>query len=321
MSKKSEVIKNGSGIAFVLDNQDYPPGAFKELNSEKYPSSFWVNYDKSDLISPEDMGSIDQTAIVEAIKRNLVDRSNSLDSKERMNRFVFESVLEMIEKYNGTYNKEDNSITMEEEDFDRLMDRTDNRIFGLDFLDVKFILIKDDGKKEAIYPQYDSITALNSPVSLGLGEIIEGSKSNEKPYGETLFFGTIDKYVSEINKSITEDEVKLLDQSFISIGDYLAGRQKAKFYMRIESDIDSGNVPFEIDVSKSKASGKIAIDLNIMFRKLDYFNMQDRVEAIHIWADEDQEFAGEVDSSTLKEYIESHGYKANILELNSKEDK
>ena len=321
MSKKSEVIKNGSGIAFVLDNQDYPPGAFKELNSEKYPSSFWVNYDKSDLISPEDMGSIDQTAIVEAIKRNLVDRSNSLDSKERMNRFVFESVLEMIEKYNGTYNKEDNSITMEEEDFDRLMDRTDNRIFGLDFLDVKFILIKDDGKKEAIYPQYDSITALNSPVSLGLGEIIEGSKSNEKPYGETLFFGTIDKYVSEINKSITEDEVKLLDQSFISIGNYLAGRQKAKFYMRIESDIDSGNVPFEIDVSKSKASGKIAIDLNIMFRKLDYFNMQDRVEAIHIWADEDQEFAGEVDSSTLKEYIESHGYKANILELNSKEDK
>jgi hypothetical protein len=321
MSKNSEVIQNGSGIAFVLDNQDYPPGAFKELNSKKYPSSFSVNYDKSDLISPEDMGSIDQTAIVEAIKRNLVDRSNSLDDKEKVNRFVFESVLEMIENYNGTYNAEDNSITMEEEDFDRLMDRTDNRIFGLDFLDVKFILIKDDGKKEAIYPQYDSITALNSPVSLGLGEIIEGSKSNEKPYGETLFFGTIDKYVSEINKSITEDEVKLLDQSFISIGDYLAGRQKAKFYMRIESDIDSGNVPFEIDVSKSKASGKIAIDLNIMFRKLDYFNMQDRVEAIHIWADEDQEFAGEVDSSTLKEYIESHGYKANILELNSKEDK
>ena len=321
MSKNNEVIKNGSGIAFVLDNQDYPPGAFKELNSKKYPSSFSINYDELDLISPEDMGYIDQTETIEAVKRNLIDRSNSLNEDKRMNRFIFESVLETIKKYNGIYDEEVNSITIEQKDFDSLMERTDNRIFGLDFLDVKFILIKDDGKKEAIYPQYDSITALNSPVSLGLGEIIEGSKSNEKPYGETLFFGTIDKYVSEINKSITEDEVKLLDQSFISIGDYLAGRQKAKFYMRIESDIDSGNVPFEIDVSKSKASGEIAIDLNIMFRKLDYFNMQDRVEAIHIWADEDQEFVGEVDSSTLKEYIESHGYKANILEVNSKEDK
>jgi len=321
MSKKSEVIKNGSGIAFVLDNQDYPPGAFKELKSKKYPSSFSINYDKSDLISPEDMGCIDQTAIVEAIKRNLVDRSNSLESKERMNRFVFESVLEMIEKYNGTYNAEDNSITMEEEDFDRLMDRTDNRIFGLDYLDIKFILVKENGEKKGIYPQYESMNALRSPVNLSLGSIIKDSKTSKKPYGETFFTGTVNKTISEINKSITEDEVKLLDQSFISIGDYLAGRQKAKFYMRIESDIDSGNVPFEIDVSKSKASGKIAIDLNIMFRKLDYFNMQDRVEAIHIWADEDQEFAGEVDSSTLKEYIESHGYKANILELNSKEDK
>jgi len=321
MSKENEFIKNGSGIAFVLDNQDYPPGAFKKLNSKKYPSSFWVNYDKSDLIKPEDMECISQIAIIEAIKRNLIDRGNFLESKEKVNRFVAEAVIEMIEKYNGTYDAENNSFTMEEKDFDRLMDRTDNRIFGLDLFNSKFILIKENGEKTAIYPQYDSINALKSPVSLSIGSIIKDSKTNKRPYGETFFTGTINKTVSEINKSITEDEVKLLDQSFISIGDYLAGKQKAKFYMRIESDIDSGNVPFEIDIYKSKISGEIAIDLNIMFKKLDYFNMKDRVEAIHIWADEDQEFVGEVDSSTLKEYVESKGYKVNILEVNSKEEK
>ena len=106
MSRNNEIIKNGSGIAFVLDNQDYPPGAFKELNSEKYPSSFSVNYDKSDLISPEDMGYIDQTETIEAVKRNLIDRSNSLNEDKRMNRFIFESVLETIKKYNGIYNVE-----------------------------------------------------------------------------------------------------------------------------------------------------------------------------------------------------------------------
>lgn len=321
MSKNDEVIKNGSGIAFVLDNQDYPPGFLKNLKSKNYPLSFLVNYDEDNIVRPGDLEIILELETIEAVKRNFVDRSSSLAEKERMNRLLFGSVLETIERYNGTYDKEDNSFTMEEKDFDKFMDRTDNRIFGLDFLDIKFILVKDNGEKTAIYPQYDSINELKSPLNFEMGEIIEGSKSERTPYGETCFLGTINKTISEINKGVTEEEVKMLDQSFITIGDYLAGKQKAKFYIRIESDIESGNVPFEISFKKSEETGEIAIDLNIMFKKLDHFNMQDRVEAIHIWADKDQEFVGEVDSSTLKEYIESHGYKANILEFNSKEDK
>jgi len=321
MSKENEFIRNGSGIAFVLDNQDYPPGFLKKLKSKNYPSSFLVNYDEDNIVKPEDLEFILDLETIEAVKRNFIDRSNSLADEERMTRFLFGSVLETIKTYNGTYNEEDNCFTMEEKDFDKFMDRTDNRIFGLDFLDTKFILIKENGEKTAIHPQYDSMNELKSPLTLEMGEIIEGSKSEKNPYGVTCFFGTINKTISEINKGVTEEEVKMLDQSFITVGDYLAGKQKAKFYMRIESDIDSGNVPFEISFKKSKETGKIVIDLNIMFKKMDYFKMKDRVEAIHIWADEDQEFVGEVDSSTLKEYIESKGYKANILEVNSKEDK
>ena len=84
MSKNNEVITNGSAIAFVLDNQDYPPGDVKELNPTNNPTLFLVNYDVSDLANLKDMESISSTPIVEVMKKKLIDKTNALDSKERI---------------------------------------------------------------------------------------------------------------------------------------------------------------------------------------------------------------------------------------------
>ncbi len=315
MCKDKNLIENNSSMLFVLDSQDYPAGILLELEKDKLPPSVAIRKkDKINFKEPEKIDYAYDFNFIEALKRGVINPSGySKRVEKRINLLNFESIKEVIEKaYDGVFNHKTNSFTIKEKDFKRLISRLDVSIFGLWDLKSQFNVIKESGKKEEYNYDDQFFNPLFRPFYLDPGRLVPESKSEKSPYGIFVFEGIINSGYAKENGNLTKEDIKLLDSSFINIDRHLAGNQKATFYLRLKSYGYKLPPRITIRFEKSKKTGNLAIKSDNLVEQLN--NHQDDIQEIIIWADENQEFIGQIGIKSFVNCLESNGYKVNLLD-------
>jgi hypothetical protein len=314
MCEDRNLIEDHSKILFVLDSQNYPAGTLIEFEREKLPPSVALKeIEDNNFKEPEKIDYAYNFDFVEALKRGVVNcRNGSKRVDKRMSLMNLDSIKEVIKTvYDGEYDHKTNSFTIKEKEFKRLISRLDVSIFGLWDIKSQFNVIKENGEQKE-YNYDDLVNPLFSPFHLEGGRLVPGSKLEKSPYGMFIFDGIINLGYAKNNGNLTEEDINLLDSSFINIDRHLAGSQKAKFYLRIKSYGFKQPPRIKIKFEESKETGDLAIKSDDLLEQLN--NHQDDIQEIFIWADENQEFIGQTGIRTLVNCLESEGYNVNLLD-------